>query len=116
MLKTIRNRIVGMMKRLRIVMSLMPREAAREFGSSLVMTAVAKNSPPVRARTVAQQKGGGEVVAPSKCHDRLLDAIVLLERGIPVRGERVERFLRRALVAGDERIDALVHLDQQLGI
>ena len=31
-----------MMKRLRIVMSLMPREAARDFGSSVVMTAVAK--------------------------------------------------------------------------
>ena len=33
-----------MMKRLRIAMSLMPREAARDFGSSVVMTAVAKAS------------------------------------------------------------------------
>ena len=33
-----------MMKRLRIEMSLMPRAAARDVGSSVVMTAVAKTS------------------------------------------------------------------------
>src|SRR5690606_23424025 len=41
MLKTIRNRIVGMMKRFLIVRSLQPRAAARELPSSVVITAVA---------------------------------------------------------------------------
>ena len=46
MLKTIRKTIVGMMKRLRIDMSLKPREAARDFGSSVVMTAAVKTLLP----------------------------------------------------------------------
>jgi hypothetical protein len=42
MLKTIRKTIVGMMKRLRIERSLRPRDAARDPGSSVDITAVAK--------------------------------------------------------------------------
>jgi hypothetical protein len=40
-LKTIRNRIVGTINMFRIVKSLQPREAAREFRSSVLITAVA---------------------------------------------------------------------------
>ena len=42
MLKMIRNRIVGMMNRFRIDMSLMPRRAARDCGSSCVIVKVVK--------------------------------------------------------------------------
>src|SRR5688572_23851264 len=45
MLKTIRNMIVGMTNRLRIVMSLQPRTAARERGSSVVIIWFKAHSP-----------------------------------------------------------------------
>src|SRR5258705_3682150 len=61
MLKTIRNRIVGMMKTLRIVMSLQPRVAAREAGLSVVITAVAKAS----FLHALEKKKEGAVGAPS---------------------------------------------------
>jgi hypothetical protein len=50
MLKTIRNRIVGMMKRLRIEMSLRPRVAAREDVSSVVIIVVAKTLLPFQKK------------------------------------------------------------------
>jgi hypothetical protein len=49
-LKTIRKTIVGMMKRLRIEMSLRPREAALEEESSVVIIVVAKTLLPFRKK------------------------------------------------------------------
>ena len=96
-----------MMKRLRMVMSLMPREAARDFGSSVVMTEVAKarsfiagwsmirseNRFHFSGSCTGKENGGGGSSAPSERSHRLLHAIVFLERRVPVRGQGVEHFL-----------------------
>src|SRR5215204_1374316 len=111
MLKTIRNRIVGMMKTLRIVMSLQPRVAAREAGLSVVITAVAKAS---FLHALEKEKEGA--ASPLRRQVELLAAAVFLERRVPIGSQRIERFLGRAGIAGHVRIDALVELLQQFGI
>src|SRR5215467_1788298 len=123
MLKTIRKAIVGMMNRLRMVMSLKPRRAAGEPGSSVLSTylslpgARAVNRPRRRSSRARPAASPGPAAEAAWLRDprdrRRLVALVFLERGFPVVGQPVEGFLGRALVAGDERMHALVHLLQE---
>ena len=85
MLKMIRNRIVGMMNRLRICRSLMPRTPARERGSR----SVAITTKRLQNRRPGLEKTDRGQAAPAPSSRRvLLVALVLLERRVPVAGER----------------------------
>src|SRR6201989_227444 len=101
MLKTIRNAIVGMMNRLRMLRSLSPRRAAGERESSLLST-----------YALLLRKLRGRQPFPAARDDYSI-ALVLLEGLLPIVGQAVERFFGRALAAHDEGVDALVHLLEQ---
>src|SRR5258708_16473329 len=126
MLKTIRKTIVGMMNRLRMAMSLKPRLAAADLGSSLSIIEVrplrGEGSPrgetlcryaPIPCRRAVKARRRAVLSAGS---GGLLVSLVLLERGFPVVGQAVQGFFGRALVAHDERMQTLVHLVQQLRV
>ena len=104
MLKTIRNTIVGMMKRLRIEMSLRPRDAALEEESSVVIIVVAKTC----SHSGKMKRRRHESLLREAL--LLLTAAVLLERGVPVPCQRVQHFLGRTIAVHDVRIHTLVEL------
>src|SRR4051812_29763032 len=101
MLKTIRNAIVGIMNRLRMLRSLNPRLAAGERESSLLST-----------DALLLRKPRGRQAFPAMPDDYSI-SLVLLEGFVPIVGQAVESFLGCALAAHDEGIDTLVHLFQQ---
>src|SRR5450631_3666430 len=101
MLKTIRNAIVGMMNRLRMLRSLSPRRAAGERESSVLNT-----------YALLLREPRGRQAFPAAPDDDSIP-LVLLEGLFPIVGQAVERFVGGALAAHDEGIHALVHLLQQ---
>src|SRR5689334_4680844 len=129
MLKTIRNAIVGMMKRLRIERSLHPRAAARVRGSSVVIVMLVKTLPPedfqrnrekpfgslqflvtkpgeaVRLPAVSSNKSGEAVrLPPGPSGQFLVVALVLGESRLPLLCRLVERFLRSPLTTDHEGV------------
>src|SRR6185503_191456 len=104
MLKTIRNAIVGMMNRLRMLRSLRPRRAAGERESSLLSTYALHRTGPA-----------GKAHFPAAPDDHSV-ALVLLEGLFPVVSQTVQGFFGCTLAAHDERIHALVHLLEQRGV
>ena len=91
----------GMMNRLRIDISLMPRDAARDLGIQRRQDC-SGHSHLLFEMQRQKRRGAG---APPPARSGLLDPVVLLERGVPVGRKRVERFLGRAFAARDVRID-----------
>src|SRR3989337_2777632 len=106
MLKMIRNAIVGMMNALRMVMSLHPRAAAREPGSSVARTAT---DTPLKSWS---QRTGEVAPRPRACR---VGRLAVAQRLVPVGDQAVERFLGRPFTRRDERVQAVVHLEQHVG-
>src|SRR5262249_40234592 len=115
-LKAIRNAMVGMMNRLRMVMSLRPRLAAGEAGASVRNTAVLLLGPEPSSTGPFGRRAEPHWPSVTPPAPRPPGALVLLERSLPVVGQAVQRFLGGPLVAGDVRMDALVHLLEELGV
>src|SRR5262245_51311133 len=135
MLKTIRNAIVGMMKRLRIERSLHPRAAARVRGSSVVIVMLVKTLPPEafqrtqgkpfgflqsrvtnrgrpygfpQSHVTNRGKPYGFPQGPSG--QFLVIALVLGESRLPLLCRLVEGLLRSPLTTDHEGVDVLVEL------
>src|SRR5882724_4225609 len=117
MLKTIRKTIVGMMNRLRMAISLKPRLAEAEPGSSLASIKCSPYDSPAacRSRDTSNGKRGRPEPSPP-ITKRLLQQARLAEGLVPVVGDAGQRLFGATLVADDEGMQALVHRIEQFRV